>query len=68
MASSHMIEQAAAYDSAGAPLTIRRVYVIIHSVVDETAYVCVAQLDRALVYGTRCRGFESLHARVIRAL
>ena len=26
-------------------------------------YVCVAQLDRALGYGPRCRGFESSHAR-----
>ena len=25
--------------------------------------VCVAQLDRALGYGPRCRGFESSHAR-----
>ena len=25
-------------------------------------YVCVAQLDRALGYGPRCRGFESLPA------
>ena len=28
-------------------------------------YVCVAQLDRALGYGPRCRGFESSHARYI---
>ena len=28
-------------------------------------YVCVAQLDRALGYGPRCRGFESAHARYI---
>ena len=27
-------------------------------------YVCVAQLDRALGYGPRCRGFESSHARL----
>ena len=26
-------------------------------------YVCVAQLDRALGYGPRCRGFESSRAR-----
>ncbi len=26
-------------------------------------YVCVAQLDRALGYGPRCREFESSHAR-----
>ena len=25
--------------------------------------MCVAQLDRALGYGPRCRGFESSHAR-----
>ena len=30
-----------------------------------TEYVCVAQLDRALGYGPRCRGFESSHARSI---
>ena len=29
----------------------------------KTKYVCVAQLDRALGYGPRCRGFESSHAR-----
>ena len=28
-----------------------------------TKYVCVAQLDRALGYGPRCREFESSHAR-----
>ena len=28
-------------------------------------YVPVAQLDRALVSGTRCRGFESSRARFI---
>jgi hypothetical protein len=27
-------------------------------------YVCVAQLDRALGYGPRCRGFESSRARM----
>ena len=27
--------------------------------------VCVAQLDRALGYGPRCRGFESSHARLL---
>ena len=27
--------------------------------------MCVAQLDRALGYGPRCRGFESSHARYI---
>ena len=31
-----------------------------------TKYVCVAQLDRALGYGPRCRGFESSHARPLR--
>ncbi len=31
--------------------------------VNTTIYVCVAQLDRALGYGPRCRGFESSHAR-----
>ncbi len=30
---------------------------------EEKEYVCVAQLDRALGYGPRCRGFESSHAR-----
>ncbi len=30
---------------------------------DRIIYVCVAQLDRALGYGPRCRGFESSHAR-----
>lgn len=30
-------------------------------------YVCVAQLDRALGYGPRCRGFESSRARTERA-
>ena len=30
-------------------------------------YVCVAQLDRALGYGPRCRGFESSHARTKKA-
>lgn len=30
--------------------------------------MCVAQLDRALGYGPRCRGFESSHARVIGTL
>ena len=29
----------------------------------KSKYVCVAQLDRALGYGPRCRGFESSHAR-----
>ena len=29
-------------------------------------YVCVAQLDRALGYGPRCRGFESSHARPLK--
>ena len=29
----------------------------------KTKYVCVAQLDRALGYGPRCREFESSHAR-----
>ena len=29
-------------------------------------YVCVAQLDRALGYGPRCRGFESSHARKLK--
>ena len=29
----------------------------------KSEYVCVAQLDRALGYGPRCRGFESSHAR-----
>ena len=29
-------------------------------------YVCVAQLDRALGYGPRCRGFESSHARSLK--
>ena len=29
-----------------------------------SSYVRVAQLDRALGYGPRCRGFESSHARV----
>ena len=28
-------------------------------------YVCVAQLDRALGYGPRCREFESSHARYL---
>ena len=27
--------------------------------------MCVAQLDRALGYGPRCRGFESSHARLL---
>ena len=27
-------------------------------------YVCVAQLDRALGYGPRCREFESSRARI----
>jgi hypothetical protein len=31
-------------------------------------YVCVAQLDRALGYGPRCREFESSHARGKRTL
>ena len=31
--------------------------------VEDDKYVCVAQLDRALGYGPRCRGFESSHAR-----
>lgn len=31
-------------------------------------YVCVAQLDRALGYGPRCREFESSHARIGKAL
>ena len=31
-----------------------------------TMYVRVAQLDRALGYGPRCRGFESSHARLER--
>ena len=31
-------------------------------------YVCVAQLDRALGYGPRCREFESSHARTINPL
>ena len=30
-------------------------------------YVCVAQLDRALGYGPRCREFESLRARMKKA-
>ena len=30
---------------------------------EKKEYVCVAQLDRALGYGPRCRGFESSHAR-----
>ena len=33
--------------------------------VEGDKYVCVAQLDRALGYGPRCRGFESSHARYI---
>ena len=34
------------------------------TLLSETEYcVCVAQLDRALGYGPRCRGFESSHAR-----
>ena len=32
--------------------------------VEDDKYVCVAQLDRALGYGPRCRGFESSHARL----
>lgn len=28
--------------------------------------MCVAQLDRALGYGPRCRGFESSHAREVK--
>ena len=28
-------------------------------------YVCVAQLDRALGYGPRCREFESSRARIM---
>ena len=31
-------------------------------------YVCVAQLDRALGYGPRCREFESSRARIERVL
>ena len=30
----------------------------------EKEYVCVAQLDRALGYGPRCREFESSRARI----
>ena len=37
------------------------------SICDDFKYcVCVAQLDRALGYGPRCRGFESSRARFIR--
>ena len=31
-------------------------------------YVCVAQLDRALGYGPRCREFESSRARMLNSL
>ena len=30
--------------------------------------MCVAQLDRALGYGPRCRGFESSHARTVKSV
>ena len=41
--------------------------IILESVIISDAvikYVCVAQLDRALGYGPRCRGFESSRARM----
>lgn len=44
-------------------LTNRWIYSNIHKS-REIAYVCVAQLDRALGYGPRCREFESSHARL----
>lgn len=43
--------------------------IILESVIISDAvikYVCVAQLDRALGYGPRCRGFESSRARMRR--
>ena len=40
----------------------------LHESASNRIYVCVAQLDRALGYGPRCRGFESSHARCIKTL
>ena len=36
---------------------------VVWNLVRRIEYVCVAQLDRALGYGPRCREFESSHAR-----
>ena len=38
-------------------------YKVCYTLYRSKKYVCVAQLDRALGYGPRCRGFESLGAR-----
>ena len=46
-------------------LTFGRNYGRISSVVRHNADAVVAQLDRALGYGPRCREFESSHARFI---
>ena len=40
-------------------------YKVCYTLYRSKKYVCVAQLDRALGYGPRCRGFESSHARVL---
>lgn len=53
-------------------LTKDEMYCIIYNVPyeqplqEEIEYVCVAQLDRALGYGPRCREFESSHARELK--
>ncbi len=45
------------------PVRFRSRALIWRSYQKKKEYVCVAQLDRALGYGPRCRGFESSHAR-----
>ena len=44
------------------PVRFRSAAFTLRSVIE---YVCVAQLDRALGYGPRCRGFESSRARLL---
>ena len=45
------------------PVRSRSAAFVIHNRAGAIKYVRVAQLDRALGYGPRCRGFESSHAR-----